>query len=314
MKFYLKKLITLIITLLFVTLLTFIAFQVIPGDGAVSKLGMDATDEQIEALREALGLNKSLPVRFIDFIGGAVKGDFGISTQYNIPVIQLIRERLPVTIGLAVMSILFIIICSIPLGLICSKKEGGLLDRIITFLSQVGMAIPPFFLGILLTLAFGVLLKWFVPGQFVSPSVDFSGYLAYMIYPALAVSVPKIAITIKFLRSSVLRELNLDYVRTARSKGSTEAAILLRHVLKNALMPVITFMGMVIAESLAGSIVIEQVFNLPGMGRMLVVAISNRDYNVVQAAVLYIAAVVIIMNFIVDMLYQRLDPRVRITG
>lgn len=314
MKFYLKKLITLIITLLFVTLLTFIAFQVIPGDGAVSKLGMDATEEQIEALREALGLNKSLPVRFIDFIGGAVKGDFGISTQYNIPVIQLIRERLPVTIGLAVMSILFIIICSIPLGLICSKKEGGLLDRIITFLSQVGMAIPPFFLGILLTLAFGVLLKWFVPGQFVSPSVDFSGYLAYMIYPALAVSVPKIAITIKFLRSSVLRELNLDYVRTARSKGSTEAAILLRHVLKNALMPVITFMGMVIAESLAGSIVIEQVFNLPGMGRMLVVAISNRDYNVVQAAVLYIAAVVIIMNFIVDMLYQRLDPRVRITG
>lgn len=314
MKFYLKKLITLIITLLFVTLLTFIAFQVIPGDGAVSKLGMDATEEQIEALREALGLNKSLPVRFIDFIGGAVKGDFGISTQYNVPVIQLIKERLPVTIGLAVMSVLFIIVCSIPLGLICSKKEGGLLDRIITFLSQVGMAIPPFFLGILLTLAFGVLLKWFVPGQFVSPSVDFSGYLAYMIYPALAVSVPKIAITIKFLRSSVLRELNLDYVRTARSKGSTEAAILLRHVLKNALMPVITFMGMVIAESLAGSIVIEQVFNLPGMGRMLVVAISNRDYNVVQAAVLYIAAVVIIMNFIVDMLYQRLDPRVRITG
>lgn len=313
MKFYIKKIITLIITLLFVSLLTFIAFQVIPGDSAVSKLGMDATEEQIEALREALGLNRSIVERFFSFIVGVFRGNFGSSSQYNLPVTKLIQERLPVTVWLAVLSIAFVIILSITLGILCSRKENGFLDRIFTLISQLCMAIPPFFLGILLTLLFGITLKWFVPGQYVSPEENFTKFIGYLIYPALAVSIPKIAMTVRFLRSSIIRELNLDYVRTAKSKGSTKQRILWIHVLKNALMPVITFMGMVIADALAGSIVIEQVFNLPGIGRMLVVAIANRDFNVVQAAVLYIAAVVIIINFLVDLLYQTLDPRVRIS-
>ncbi len=313
MRFYVKKIITLVLTLLLVSLLTFVAFQVIPGDGALSKLGMDATEEQVEALRESLGLNDSMVVRFTRFLGGAVKGDFGNSSQYSVSVTSLVKERLPVTIWLAGLSIVIIIVVSIPLGILCSRKQNGMVDRLITLLTQTCMAVPSFFLGILITLVFGVMLKWFIPGKYVGPSQDFGQFIHYIIFPAVAVSVPKIAMMVKFLRNSVIRELQLDYVRTAKSKGNKERRILYKHVLKNALMPVITFMGMVIADVLAGSIVIEQVFNLPGMGRLLVVAISNRDFNVVQAVVLYIAAVVIIINFIVDLLYQKVDPRVKIS-
>lgn len=313
MKFYLKKIITLIITLLLVSMLTFIAFQVIPGDSALSKLGVDATEEQVDALREAMGLNKSIPERYVSFVSNAIRGDFGKSTQYNQPVTQMLKERIPVTLMLAVLSFGMVLIISIPLGILSARKEGGVADRILTLLSQVCMAIPPFFLGIMLTLLFGIVLKWFVPGRYIAPDQNFLEFIKYLFYPALAVSLPKIAMTVKFLRSSILRELHLDYVRTAKSKGSSRERILWRHVLKNALIPVITFMGMVIADLLAGSIVIEQVFNLPGLGRLLVVAISNRDFNVVQAAVLYIAAIVIFVNFIVDILYQVLDPRVRIS-
>lgn len=313
MKFYLKKIITLIITLLLVSMLTFIAFQVIPGDSVLSKLGVDATEEQVDALREAMGLNKSIPERYVSFVSNAIRGDFGKSTQYNQPVTQMLKERIPVTLMLAVLSFGMVLIISIPLGILSARKEGGVADRILTLLSQVCMAIPPFFLGIMLTLLFGIVLKWFVPGRYIAPDQNFLEFIKYLFYPALAVSLPKIAMTVKFLKSSILRELHLDYVRTAKSKGSSRERILWRHVLKNALIPVITFMGMVIADLLAGSIVIEQVFNLPGVGRLLVVAISNRDFNVVQAAVLYIAAIVIFVNFIVDILYQVLDPRVRIS-
>jgi peptide/nickel transport system permease protein/oligopeptide transport system permease protein len=185
-----------------------------------------------------------------------------------------------------------------------------MMDRIITLLTQTFMAIPAFFLGILITLVFGVMLHWFSPGGYIKPSIDFGKFISFMIFPALAVSIPKIAMMVKFLKTSVIRELSLDYVRTAKSKGQRKNVILFRHVLKNALMPVITFLGMITAESLAGSIVVEQVFNLPGMGRLLVTAIFNRDYPVVQAVVLYVAAIVIVINFLVDLLYRKVDPRV----
>ena len=225
---------------------------------------------------------------------------------------ELLAARLPATIGLAALAILLIVAVSVPLGLLCSRREKGVIDRTITLVTQTLMAVPAFFLGIIITLIFGRILRWFSPGGYVSPGEDFFGYLSYMLFPAISVAIPKIAMTVKFLKTSVLRELKLDYVRTARSKGNTERAILWGHVLKNALIPVITFMGMVVADVLAGSIVVEQVFNLPGVGRLLITAISNRDYPVVEAVVVYIASVVLIVNFIVDLLYQKVDPRVRI--
>lgn len=312
MRYYVKKIVSLIMVLFLIMLLTFIAFQVIPGDSAVSRLGVDATPEAIEALRESLGLNKSLPERFFSFLSGAVRGDFGNSYQYGKPVGELLASRLSVTVWLAVFSILMIVCLSIPLGLLCSRRENGLADRVITVVTQTLMAVPAFFLGIIITLLFGLVLKWFVPGAYVPMQEDFGKFFHYMIFPAVAIAVPKIAMTVKFLKTSVLRELKLDYVRTARSKGNGERAILWRHVLKNALIPVITFMGMVIADVLAGSIVVEKVFNLPGIGRLLITAISSRDYPVVEAGVVYIASVVLIVNFIVDLLYQKVDPRVRI--
>jgi peptide/nickel transport system permease protein/oligopeptide transport system permease protein len=295
-----------------VSLLTFFAFQVIPGDSAVASLGTTATKEAIEALREELGLNENVFIRFFTWMASTLKGDFGVSLQYNIPVKSLIGERLPATLGLALISTAIILIFSIPLGVLSAEKEGSFLDRVITLLTHTFMAIPPFFLGMIITLIFGFTLKWFVPGKYVSPSENLGGFLGFMIFPALAIAIPKIAMVAKFLRSSIVRQLKQDYVRTARSKGNKEHTILYRHVLKNALIPVITFIAIVIAEIMTGSIIVEQVFGLPGLGRLLVTSISNRDFPVVQIIILYIAFTVVVINFIVDILYRYIDPRVRV--
>lgn len=313
MKYIIKKVFTLIITLFLVSVFTFTAFQVIPGDTALSALGISASEQAIKAYREELGLNKSLPQRYFSWLGKTVRGDFGTSTQYNgMPVKQLIRDRLPVTIWLAALSFLLIIIISLPLGILAAKRKDGLLDRLITIITQVNMAIPSFFLGMIISLVFGIILKWFVPGKYVSMKDNFLGFLRFMIFPAIAIAVPKIAMLEKFLRSSIIRQTEQDYVRTARSKGMKENDILTKHILKNALIPVITFLAMMLADILAGAILIEQVFNLPGLGRALLMAISTRDFNVVQIIVLYIAVVVIIINFFVDLIYQWIDPRVSI--
>ncbi|MCD7738906.1 MAG: ABC transporter permease [Lachnospiraceae bacterium] len=302
-------------TLLLITLLTFAAFTVIPGDAALSRLDMDATEEQVEALREEMGLNDPLPVRYFQWLSSALRGDFGESYQYSgVTVAELLATRLPVTLLLAVMSFLLILIISLPLGILSAMYVGKWLDTLINQLSQIVMAVPAFFLGMLMTYLFGLVLKWFQPGAFIDPFEDFAGCVRYMIFPAIAVALPKIGMVVKFLRNSILSELNQDYVRTARSRGARSFRILYGHVLKNALIPVITFLAMVIAEILAGSIVVEQVFGLPGMGRLLVTSISSRDYPVVQAIVTYITSVVVIINFIVDILYQFVDPRVRTTS
>lgn len=312
MKYLIKKIITLIITLLAISFLTFTAFSVIPGDAALSKLGKDATEEQLMQMREEMGLDKPLHERYLDWVTGAVQGDFGESYRYEETMVsELLADRLPVTVLLAVISMVIIILCSIPLGVLCARFSGRWIDTAINQLSQVVMAVPPFFLGILLTYIFGLVLHFFQPGSFVQPAEDFGASVQYLFFPALAVALPKIAMVVKFLRSSVIAELNKDYVRTARSKGNTESGVLYRHVLKNAMIPVITFLAMVIAEILAGSIVVEQVFSVPGLGRLLISSISTRDYPVVQAIVLYVTAVVVIINFIVDVLYQMFDPRVK---
>lgn len=311
MKYIIKKTITLILTLLAVTFFTFIAFEIIPGDSALTSLGTDATPEQVEALREELGYNKPVLVRYGNWLTDALTGDFGTSTNYKLPVSQLMKERLPITLTLAIISILLTVVVSIPLGIVTTKKQDSRFEGVHQFFIHLGMAIPPFFLGIMITLVFGLILKWFTPGTVVSFKENKTQFIYYLIYPAVAVAIPKIAMMTKFLRSSIKRQLGLDYVRTAYSKGSTSNHVLYGHVLKNALIPVITFFAMMVAEVFAGSIVVEQVFNLPGLGRLLVSSIGNRDYPVVQAIVLYIATLVILMNFIVDVLYQYIDPRVR---
>ena len=311
MKFIAKKIGTLLITLLLISFLSFLAFSLIPGDAALSALGVDADEAAVEALREELGLNRPIPVQYGDWLLSALQGDFGESTQYHLPVKELVAQRLPVTITLAIYSMFFVVLVSFPSGLLSARKPEGILDTMIMVASQLGMAIPQFFLGILLTFVFGIVLSLFPVGGYVSYKEDLVGFLSFLILPAIAVAVPKASMMTRYIRNTVVAQMKLDYVRTARGKGNSEKRILVHHVLKNAMLPVVTMLAMMIADVMAGSIVVEQVFNIPGLGRLLITSIANRDYPVVQAIVLYMACVVVIMNTLADMLYQKLDPRIQ---
>lgn len=323
MKYFIKKLITLIMTLFLVSVAAFLAFQIIPGDVVTSILGTEATPEREEQLREELGLDKPPVVRYFSWAGGVLRGDLGRSYRYSknmnemMPVSELIGDKLPVTLWLAALSLVLIVLVSIPLGVLWARSAssgnsgaGHFLDAALGVLTQATMAVPSFFLGILVTYLFGILLKLFAPGGYISYQEDFMGFLGYLLFPALSIALPKIAMTARFLRNSMLTELQSDYVRTAYSKGCTRRRVLYGHVLRNAMMPVVTFLGMIIAEIVAGSIVIEQVFGLPGIGRLLISSINTRDFPVVEILILYITFVVIFVYFLVDILYRVIDPRI----
>ncbi len=316
MKLFIKKIITLIMTLFLVSVAAFLAFQIIPGDVATSILGTEATPEREEQLREELGLNDPPVERYFKWAGGVLRGDFGRSYQYSknmnemMPVAELIGDKLPVTLWLAGLSMVLIILVSIPLGVLWAKSANRFLDAALGVITQAAMAVPSFFLGILVTFLFGIVLKWFVPGGYISYRESLSGFLGYLLFPALSIALPKIAMTARFLRNSMLTQMQADYVRTAYSKGCTRKRVMYGHVLRNALMPVVTFLGMIIAEIVAGSIVVEQVFGLPGIGRLLISSINNRDFPVVEILILYITFVVIFVYFLVDILYRVIDPRI----
>lgn len=312
MKYILKKLVTLIITLFIVSLLAFLAFQVIPGDPTTKLLGTEATPEAVAALRAELGLDRPVPERYWSWLCGFVRGDLGESYSYRMSVGEMLADKLPVTFLLTVLSFLFTVVLSIPLGVWAGSARSRALDVFITALDQVVMSIPPFFLGILATFLFGTLFHLFVPGDYVSYRDSWAGCLGYLILPALSIAIPRVAMTVKLLRSSIQGELEKDYVRTARSRGAARGAIMRGHVLKNALIPAITFLAVSAAEIMTGSIVIEQVFTIPGVSRLLLASISGRDFPVVQAIVVILAAWIVIVNFAADLLYQLVDPRIRL--
>lgn len=312
MKYLIKKTGTLIITLFIVSFLTFLAFSLIPGDPATSMLGTEATPGKLEALREEMGLNKPFLIRYFSWAKSFFMGDMGISYNYHLPVREILIDKVPITLVLTLMSFLIIVVISIPLGIFTASLKGKALDRIIMLINQIIMAVPGFFMGIILTLIFGLLFTLFSPGGYVSYHESIPQFMGYLIWPSIAIALPKIAMTVKLLRSTVAKELNSDYVRTAYSKGNSKAKVLYSHVLKNALIPVIAFLAMVISDIVAGSIIIEQVFSLPGFGRLLISSISNRDYPVVQAITVILATIIIVVNYFADILYQWIDPRIRL--
>lgn len=312
MKYIIKKIFSMIITLVVVSLCVFLAFNVIPGDPALRKLGTEASQELIEQTRQQMGLNDPLLVRYARWFVAFLHGDMGTSYNYNVPVAGMITDKIPITLTMAIMSFLLTILVSIPLGIATAKHENGFLDKTITITNQIIMAIPPFFSGILITFIFGMIFKLFTPGGFVSYTEDVSKFIRYLIFPSVAIALPKIAMTVKMLRSSLLDEAEKDYTRTAYSRGNNTNGVLYRHVLKNAMIPVITFLGMLLADMVAGSIVIEQVFSIPGISRILLSSISNRDYPVVQAIIMGISAIVIVINLLVDIIYRIIDPRIEI--
>ena len=311
MKYVLKKLGTMIITLLLISFLVFAAFSVIPGDPALSRLGTNATPERLEQLREEMGLNGSLMSRYGTWLAGFVRGDFGKSYSYNMSVGALILDKLPITLCLSLLAILLVIGFSLLIGIHAAKHEGKLLDRIIVVINQMIMAIPPFFAGILISALFGLGLHWFVPGRFVSYRENLIGFLGYLIAPAVAIALPKIAMAAKLLRSSLVEHAGEDYIRTAYSRGNSTKGVLYHHALKNALIPLITFWGMAFTDMIAGSVVIEQVFGIPGIGRILITSIANRDYPEVEAIIMLLATLIMVVNMLVDIIYRYADPRMR---
>lgn len=316
MKYLGKKILTLIMTLFLVSVAAFLAFQIIPGDVVASILGTEATPEREEQLREELGLNNPPAERYLNWMAGVLRGDFGVSYRYSknmnemMPVAELIGDKLPVTLMLAFLSLILIVVISVPLGVWWARSSSRVLDAVMGVVTQTAMAVPSFFLGILVTYLFGIVFKLFAPGGYVSYRDNFAGFLGYLLFPALSIAIPKIAMTARFLRNSMLTEFGSDYVRTAYSKGCSKRRVMYRHVLKNSMMPVVTFLGMIIAEIVAGSIVVEQVFGLPGIGRLLISSINSRDLPVVEILILYITFVVIFVYFLVDILYRVIDPRI----
>ena len=313
MGFIVKRLFAAVITLFLISVVTFAAFRLIPGDAALLSLGTEATQEQIDALRAEMGLDKNAGLQYLNWLVNYLMGRLGNSSRFRgAPISGIILQRLPVTLSLSALSFLLILFIAVPVSLLSVKKENSIIDRIVTALTALGISTPGFFLGVLFIWVFGVLLKLFIPGRYVSYSENIFAFLGCLVFPALAIAIPNAALVVKFLRTSIFHEFRCDYARTARSKGGSRSRVLRRHVLKNACLPSITLLGMIAGEILSGSIVIEHVFGIPGIGRLLLASINARDYSTIGALMIYITFTVVLANTIADIVIQIIDPRIRL--
>ncbi|MGI5058757.1 ABC transporter permease [Treponema pectinovorum] len=303
MNFYIKKLFDFLTTLLLVTVVTFVTFNVLPGNPALAILGPDAQEAQIQNMEVQLGLDKPLIVRYSNWIKNALRGDLGISYKYNQKVSLLIYDAIKTTAFLALISLIFTIALGVFFGILFARFRKILLWKSLSTLSQIWISIPSFCTALILILIFSVGLK-------LLPSVGSSSILSFLL-PSLAISLGSSSIFCRYIKVSIENELKQDYVRTARSKGLTENQIIIRHVLKNALIPSITTLGLICADIFGGSIIIENVFSLSGVGKLIINSISSRDFPLLQGLTLYLAAITLICNFTVDILYSIIDPRIR---
>jgi peptide/nickel transport system permease protein len=309
--FFFKRLITLIATLVGTSVVVFLVLEILPGNAAQILMGPDASPEAVAALAQKLGLDRPGAARYWDWVSGMLHGDLGLSYAYSTPVGELVLERLTLTVPLALLAMALTTLLALAAGLYAASRHNKLGDVGVMGLTQVGIAIPNFWFAILLILLFSVQLKWFSAGGFPGWEEGLVPGLKALLLPALSLAVVQSAILARITRSSVLEVLREDFVRTARAKGVSQRATLWGHVLRNALIPVITVMGLQFAELLAGTIVVESVFYLPGLGRLIFQSIANRDLIVVRNCVMLLAAMVVIVNFVVDVLYAVIDPRVK---
>ena len=311
-RYFLKKLITLLILLFLVSITVYSVLFVLPGDPAQIILGINATPETLANLRAELGLDKSFWAQYTDWMGNLLTGKGSWSINYDMPVYDLILSRLAVTGPLALLAMVFGIVISIPLGIYAARHQNRPGDVSVMFFTQLGLATPEFWLGILLILLFSVHWGLFSAGGFPGWSVDFWGSVKALLLPSFALGVIRASILTRLTRSSMLDVLREDYVRTARAKGLKERTVIYVHALRNALIPVLTILGLQLGQLMAGAIIIENVFYLPGLGRLVFQAIGQRDLPVVREIVLFMAAAVVLVNFIVDLTYSSLDPRIRL--
>lgn len=312
MMYILRRIILLIITILLVSIITFGVFQILPGDPVRTMLGTEADPTQIENLRSELSLDRPLYEQYVDWMKGLLTGQLGNSIRFSMPVKELLFDRLPVTMSLAGLTLIMVLIISLPLGMFAARRQNKLSDVSLSTMTQIGMAVPSFWLGMMLILYIGLQFSFFKISGYIPWTQSIAGALSTLILPALTIAIPQIAVNFRYVRTAILEQVQLDYVRTIRSKGMSEQNVMYKHVLKNSMIPILTVFGLIMAEVVAGTIIVEQVFSLPGIGQLLITAISNRDFPLVQGIVMYITVAVVMINFIVDVLYSVLDPRIRL--
>jgi peptide/nickel transport system permease protein len=306
-----RRALSLLLALIAASVVIFVMLQAVPGDPAAFMLGMNASEDAVAALRTELGLEGPLVVRYLAWISGMLGGDFGTSYTYRVPVAELVSERIVVSAPLAVMALVLSTVIAIPVGLIAAARRGGAADWGIMGGTQLGIAVPNFWFAMILVLVFAVKLRWVSAGGFPGWDAGFWPGVRALLLPAIALALPQASILARVLRSALLDTLDQDYIRTARAKGLSRRATVVRHALRNAMIPVLTILGLQFSFLLAGAIIIENVFFLPGLGRLIFQGITQRDLIVVQSVTMLLVFAVILVTFLVDLAYTFTDPRLR---
>lgn len=314
--YIIRRLFLAVITLWLVTLIVFFALRLLPGDPLIIFMGQSASAgnmsmEQLQSLRVEYGLDKPILVQYLTWVGGVITGNLGTSIHYHEKVSTLMLERFPITLYIGTLAILVNAIFGVLLGMIAAIRRGTATDAVATTLANIGMCIPVFWLGLLLMYAFGLKLGWLPIAGYTSPFDDFWLSTKKLIMPVICEAIVGLAYTARQMRSSMLEVVHQDYIRTAWSKGLSERVVVLRHALRNSLIPVVTLLGIGVSIAFGGSVLVEKVFAIPGVGRLLVDSIFAQDYVVIQSGVLVIATIIVLVNLLVDISYGWLDPRIR---
>ncbi len=311
LRYFLARLISFAASLLIASLVIFTVVEVVPGDPASYMLGLNATPAAEAALRHALGLDGSAPIRYLHWLSGMVSGDFGISYTYRVPVLELVAARVQVSLPLTLYALVLTLAIALPAGMIAGARRGRPADVAVMGLTQLGIAVPNFWFAMLLVLLFAVRLHWLQAGGFPGWSQGIWPAMRALTLPAVALALPQAAILARVMRSALIETLELDYIRSARAKGLSRGQTVRRHAMRNAMVPVLTILGLQFSFLLAGAIIIENVFYLPGLGRLIFQAITQRDLIVVESVVMLLVAAVIAVNFLTDIAYAAVDPRLR---
>ena len=312
LRYFLSRLASLAASLLAASLVIFAVIEIIPGDPAAFMLGLNASEETVAALRRELGLTDDVASRYFAWVGGMLTGDFGMSYTYRVPVTELVGDRIMISLPLALYALTLSTAIAFPVGLIAAAKRGSATDFGIMGATQLGIALPNFWFAMLLVVLFAISLKWFSAGGFPGWEVGFLGGMKALTLPAVALALPQASILSRVMRSALIETLSQEYIRTARAKGLSRRQAVVRHALRNALIPVLTIIGLQFSFLLAGAIIIENVFFLPGLGRLIFQGITQRDLVVVESVVMLLVFAVVTVNFLVDLAYAAVDPRLRI--
>ena len=311
-SYIVKRLFALIPVLFVVSIAIFLIVHLTPGDPAAAILGIEASEEQIEALNEELGLNLPVHVQYVNWVAGVLQGDFGTSYFMEEPVMESILSHLGPTMSLAILAEIVALILAIPIGILAAYRQGSLTDQSLMVVSLLGMAVPSFLLGLLLMLWFGVHLQWLPIAGYEPLSEGLWEHLRYLILPAISLGTIQAALVARMTRSSMLEVLNKNFIKTARSKGLQERKVVAKHALRNAFLPILTVIGQSFGTLVTGAVVVETIFNLPGLGQLIINSIERRDFAVIQGVVLFVTLAYVFINLIVDLLYGVIDPRVRL--